>query len=169
MLPAKRSFLYVGVAVVFAVHNGEEALRASAMLTFLQTDSPGFLRAFYSNAVPGKLRLGLLLLTLVGFACAWLAARADMAGASSYMMLVFGSVLVLNAIAHVVLSAMARSLMPGLLTAVGLCLPGAIVLFVRAARERWLSAGAAATVPLVAAVLHGPVLAGFLRITALAS
>jgi hypothetical protein len=61
----------------------------------------------------------------------------------------------------------ARVSMTDVQKALVLCLPCATVVFTRAYRERWISRGALATVPFVTVIVHGPVLATFLRVVVL--
>ena len=80
-------------------------------------------------------------------------------------MLVFAAVIGLNALAHLALSGVARTFMPGLVTAVLMTLPVAIVVCLRARRDRWVSTTAYRTAFPMALVIHGPVLALFVRAT----
>ena len=163
-MPTRRPTLFLSLSLVFVVHNAEEAIFAPAMLTFLQTRAPAFLRAFYAGVSVSQLRTGLLLLSLIGVGVGLLAARAAALAFWSYVMLVFGGIMGLNAVAHIVLALAAGQYMPGLATALALSLPFVGILFLRAWRERWVSAATLWTVPVVALVVHGPLLAVFLEL-----
>jgi hypothetical protein len=66
---------------------------------------------------------------------------------------------------HIGLAIMFRSYMPGLITAILLTLPIAIVTLSNARRDRWISTRALWSVIPAAVVMHGPVLAAFLIAT----
>ena len=161
---SKRAW-YLMIGVVFAVHNAEEATAAPRMIEFMRLDAPIALRGFYEGITAGELRLSLTILTLIGLAVTAFAARLAPGPRWAYVMLVFAAVIGLNALAHVALSAIARTYMPGLVTALLLTLPVAILVFVRARRDGWVSATAYWTAFPVAFVIHGPVLVLFVRTT----
>jgi hypothetical protein len=154
---------YILVAGVFTLHNTEEALGAPAMLRQLQSQAPRFLRSFYSQVDVSDLRFGLAVLTLLGIALAAIAIRTSRATGSAYAMLVFGTVIGINAFAHIVLSVIFRAYMPGLLTAIFLCLPVAIALWYRVWKDAWIPRTWLWTVVPAALLVHGPLLAGFIR------
>jgi hypothetical protein len=156
---------YIFVAGAFALHNTEEAIGAPAMLRQLQSQAPRFLRDFYSQVDVSDLRLGLAVLTLVGIAIAFVAIRTPRATGSAYAMLVFGTVIGINAFAHIVLSAIFRGYMPGVLTAIFFCLPVAIALWYRVWKDVWIPRTWLWTVVPAALLVHGPLLAGFIRTT----
>ena len=131
---------YLIIGLVFAVHNAEEAAAAPRMLEFMQVGAPIPVREFYEGVSSAELRLSLTILTLIGLAVTALAARLPLAPRRAYMMLVFAGVIGLNALGHAALSGIARTYMPGLATALLLTLPVAIMVFVRARRDNWVSA-----------------------------
>jgi hypothetical protein len=159
---SRRSW-YVLLALAFAVHNGEEALAAAGLIEFMQTRAPGFLREFYSGVTPAELQASLLILTALGLGVTAAAARAPVAPASAFAMMVFGTLIGLNAVAHIGLAMVARTYMPGLVTALLINLPLALIMLVRARREGWVASAAFWAVFPVGFVLHGPVLAVLLR------
>lgn len=161
---SRRSW-YFGVALAFALHNIEEAIAAPRMLELMQSRGPGSLRAFYSGIDSSELRASLLILTILGLLVTMTATRRPTRTGSSYVMLVFGAFIGLNALAHVALTVAFRAYMPGLLTALVLTLPISALLLARGRREHWVSSTAYWTVLPVAVLVHGPVLVGFLRIT----
>lgn len=158
-----RSRWYFLVAGAFTLHNAEESIGAPTMLHQLQSQAPRFLRSFYSQVDVSDLRTGLAVLTLLGIALAVAAARIPRATGWAYAMLVFGSVIGINAFAHIVLSLIFRAYMPGLLTAVFLCIPVAVMLWYRAWRDAWIPRTWLWTVIPVTLLVHGPLLAGFVR------
>lgn len=131
----------------------------------MQSGAPIALGAFYEGVNAAELRFSLVLLTLAGLGVTALAARFATGPGSAYAMLVFAGVMGLNAFAHIVMSGVARTYMPGLVTAVLLALPVAILVFLRARRDSWVSATAYWTAVPVALVIHGPVLVFFVRTT----
>lgn len=158
-----RRFWYLLVASVFALHNLEEAIAAPRMLELMQTSAPAFLRAFYAGIEVPQLRFSLLIVTALGVITAIIASRRPEAPGSSYTMLVFAALIGLNALAHMALTVVFRAYMPGLLTAILLTLPTSALVLIRGRRESWISSGAFLTVLPAALVVHGPLLAGFLR------
>lgn len=157
---------YVFVAGAFTLHNTEEALGAPAMVRLLQSQAPRFLRALYSGVEVSDLRFGLAVLTLLGIALALAAIRSPRATGSAYAMLVFATVIGINAFAHIVLSVIFRAYMPGLLTAIFLCLPVTIALWYRVWKDGWIPRTWLWTVVPAALLVHGPLLAGFIRAVA---
>ena len=156
---------YLSIGVAFAAHNVEEATAAPRLLEFMQSGAPIAFRAFYEGINATELRFSLTILTLVGLVVTALAARLALGPRGAYAMLVFAAVIGLNALAHVALSGIARTYMPGLVTAVLLTLPVAIMVFVRARRDNWVSATAYWTAFPLALVIHGPVLVLFVHTT----
>jgi len=154
---------YIVVAGAFTLHNTEEAVGAQAMLRQVQSQAPRFLRSFYSQVDVSDLRLGLAVLTLIGIALALIAIRTPRAPRSTYVMLLFSTVIGINAFAHIMLSVIFREYMPGLLTAIFLCLPVAVALWYRAWKDAWIPRTWLWTVVPAALLVHGPLLAGFIR------
>ena len=148
---------------MFTLHNTEESLGAPAMVRQMQTQAPRFLRSFYSQVDVSDLRVGLGVLTLLGIALALIAIRTPRATGSAYAMLVFATVIGINAVAHIALSVIFRAYMPGLLTAILLCLPVAIALWYRVWKEAWISRTWLWTALPAGLLVHGPLLAGFIR------
>ena len=153
------------IGVAFAVHNAEEAAAAPRMLEFMKFGAPAALRTFYQGITANELRVSLTILTLAGLVLTGLAIRRGLGPRWSYSMLVFAAVIGLNALGHVALSAIARTYIPGLVTALLLTLPVAIMVFVRARRDHWVSATAYWTAFPMALLIHGPVLILFVRTT----
>ena len=154
---------YVLVAGAFILHNTEEGIGAPAMVRQLQTQAPRFLRAFYSQVDASDLRLGLAILTLVGIALALVAIRTPRATGSAYAMLVFATVIGINALGHIALSMIFRAYMPGVVTAVLLCLPVAIALWYRFLKDASIPRTWLWTAVPAALLVHGPLLAAFVR------
>lgn len=158
-----RSTLYLTVAAAFGLHNAEEAWQAPRLLEFVAIHGPAFLRGVFASVEVGSLRAGLLALTVLGIGLALLAARGRTAPAWAYTILLFASVMGLNAVAHIGLSLTNRAYMPGLVTAVTMTLPVAVLLLRHAWREHWVTPLAFWTLLPAAVVVHGPLLVGFIR------
>lgn len=156
---------YITVALAFAVHNVEEATAAPRLLHFMESSAPRALRAFYEGINASELRASLLVLTLLGLVVTASAVRSPHRSLWAYMMLGFAAVIGVNALAHVALSGIFRTYIPGLLTAVIVTLPVAALALVRARRDKWVSSTAYWTVLPMAVVIHGPVLALFIQTT----
>ena len=161
-LVSRRSLYLLG-ALAFGLHNTEEAIAASRMLELMQSRAPSLLRDFYAGIEVSEFRISLLILTALGVLVAAIAAQSPTKGSSSYVMLVFGGFIGLNALAHIGLTFAVREYMPGLLSALVLTLPASIVLLARGRRECWVSSSAYWTVLPVAVLIHGPVMVGFIR------
>lgn len=160
-----RRIWYIAVAVAFAIHNLEEAVAAARLLAFMRSRAPAFLRDFCSGIAVTDLRVSLAILTIVGVVVAAIAARRPSGVTSAFAMLVFAAVIGVNAIAHIALTLAVRAYMPGLITAIVLTLPLAVLLLVRGRREGWVSSAAYWSVIPAAILVHGPVLAGFIRLS----
>ena len=149
---------YVTIALAFAVHNAEEAIAASRLLTFMQSSGPIALRAFYVGITPAELRASLVVLTLLGIIVMAFALRFQQKPRWSYAMLVFAAVIGLNALGHVALSSIYRTYIPGLLTALIVTMPVAVMVLVRARRDKWVPSRMYWTLLPMALVMHGPIL-----------
>ena len=160
-----RRFWYLLVGLAFAVHNGEEALAAGRLIHVMQSRAPAFLREFYAGITVRELQVNLLILTLIGILLSSIAVRFPNARAAAYAILVFGTLLGLNAIVHIALTVAFQTYVPGLVTAVLLTLPVAVALIVRACREHWVASSAFWVVVPAAFLIHKPILGVFLRST----
>ena len=157
----RRSWYFL-TAVAFALHNAEEAAAAPRMLDLMQSRAPMFLRSVYAGIQVSELRASLLVLTLAALALAAAASRAPNAAGWSYLMLLLGAVIGLNALAHVALTITFGAYMPGLITALVLTLPVSVAVLARGWRDRWVVPAAYWTLLPAAVVVHGPVLAVFI-------
>jgi hypothetical protein len=154
--------LILGLALT--LHNGEEALRATQMLQFMQSDAPGFLREAYAGITVSELRGALLILTAIVLLGMAVAAVFSATTAAAFGLMVLAALLGLNAVFHIVLSIQAQADLPGLVTALLISLPVSITLLVRARQQRWVSARAFWAVLPVAVLIHGPVLDAIFRV-----
>ena len=163
--PMSRRSWYLILGLALALHNGEEALRATYLLHFMQTDAPGFLRDVYAGITVSELQGSLLILTAIAFLGIVVATVFSSAAASAFGMMVLAALLGLNAVFHIVLSIQTETYMPGLITAVLISLPVSVTLLVRARQQRWVSAAAFWAVLPVAVLIHGPVLDAIFRVS----
>ena len=154
---------YILLAVVFALHNAEEALAAHRLVELMQTRSPALLRDLYAGVDAQGLRTGLVILTIAGLVVSAAASSRPHAPAAAYAMIVFAAVLVINVFGHLALSLFFGAIMPGLLSAVLLMGPMSAAVLVRAVRESWIPPAARWTVVPAALLVHGPLLAAFIR------
>jgi len=158
-----RTSWYLSIATAFAIHNAEEGAAAARLLSFMQAGAPVFLRDFYSGMQVNDLRISLAILTAAGVGVTLFSVLRSKAAGSAFAMLVFAAVIGVNALAHIALAIAAGTYMPGLITALVLTLPLSVVIAVRGKRERWVPSVAYWSVIPLALLVHGPVLAGFIR------
>jgi hypothetical protein len=154
---------YLLLAGVFATHNAEEAVAAPRTLELMRTHAPGALRSLYVDMSVGQLRTNLAVLSVLALALAIVAARRPCGRGWSYGMLLLATVMGLNALAHVAFALTWRAYMPGLVTALGLTLPCALIALRRGWREAWVARNHFWTLLPVALLVHGPLLAAFIR------
>lgn len=132
------------------------------MLATMASRGPGLLRAIYSGVDVAELRVSLIVLTALGLFVTLIAARNETSFASTYTMLVFAALIGINALMHIAFAIMFRAYTPGLVTALLLTLPVALLTLQRAVRERWLTRRAMWSVVPAAVFVHGPLLAAYL-------
>jgi len=111
----------------------------------------------------GLARLGIV--TLVPFAIAWWATRAQ-SGVAVWLLLLIQATVLLNVAWHVAAAALLfDGYAPGLVTAVVVNLPFSIYLLGRASREAWVGAPARWALAPAALLMHGPLLSSLLLLT----
>jgi hypothetical protein len=153
---SRRSWCLI-LALAWILHDSEEWLLAPQILSFMQSDAPGFLRDAYAGITGSELQAVLLILTAVLLVIIAIAA-VFRGAAPAFAMMVVAALLGLNAVFHVVLFIHTGVYAAGLVTAVLVSLPVAAALLVQARRQRWTAAPVFwAAVP-VAVLVHGPVL-----------
>ena len=148
------------VPVLLALHNAEEALFFPRYLPFVISRLPGGWQSLAAPLTTGQVWAALAVVTAGAFAVAWWAVRRPASPAARWTLLLVQTMMLLNALWHVLTAAVLfGGYAPGLVTGVLVNLPFSIYLLRRAAAERWLSPPARWALVPAALVLHGPLLA----------
>lgn len=144
-----------------ALHDAEEALTLRQALPRVRDTLPSSLAALAARVTYPTIVVLLAALPVAAFGLALLAASRPDSRGPLWMLLSLEVAVGLNAIWHVASAALVfQGYSPGLVTAVLLNGPFAVVCMRRANQEHWLSPSyLRATLP-TAVVLHGPVLLG---------
>lgn len=158
---ASRRTLVWCAALLFALHNAEEAIAFKYYLPRVASLLPAPFAAFESRLSYPTLLTALAVVSILGLFVAAVADRHLQSPRAMWAVLALEATVGLNALAHLASAAILfRGYGPGLLTAALVNLPFATYCFRRASREAWVTPAALrATFP-VALVLHGPVLLG---------
>jgi hypothetical protein len=144
-----------------ALHSLEEGLTIAFVLPLIQARLPdSTARLTAASLTPAGFQVGLVLLTALGFAVALFGHVEVRRSRAAYLLLVLQATLLLNVASHAGTALWLRSYVPGLATALLLNLPFSLYLFRRAWLEEWYSRRALGVLPLVALVVHGPLLMG---------
>lgn len=153
------------IPVFFLVHNLEEGLFMRETLDQVRTGMPRFLRVLLPPVSYEQFLVSLVLVTAIVFFLA-IVGRPDREHSwGVYCLLGVQMVLLLNVAAHVTTLMVVGSYTAGLATSFFVNLPFSVFLFWRAVRERWIgTVGFLLLIP-VAAVIHVPVLFGFLFVS----
>ena len=149
------------VAVLFTLHNAEEALAFRVYLPRIVVLLPEPFASLVATLSYQAILIALAAVSILALLVALAAATWPQSPLAMWTLLTLEAVVGLNVIAHV-LSALVvfQGYGPGLATALLINAPFAIYCFRRVRRERWVSTAAlGATVP-VALILHGPILVG---------
>ncbi|HMA94215.1 MAG TPA: HXXEE domain-containing protein [Polyangiaceae bacterium] len=145
------------IPVAFLVHNAEEALTIPAMLPQVQSKLASVLGPSPQLPSPVQYYATLLTLTLAAFAV-WLAAHWR--ESLCYGLIVLQATLTLNIVNHVSAAVILRGYSPGLITSVTVEVAASVVVFSSLKRGSWLSRTQWVLLPVLALVLHGPVMFG---------
>jgi len=149
------------VAVLFTLHNAEEALAFRVYLPRLAVLLPEPFASLVATLSYQVILMALAAVSILSLLVALAAATWPQSPLTLWTLLTLEAVVGLNVIAHV-LSALAvfPGYAPGLTTALLINAPFAIYCFRRVRRERWVSTTALASTVPVALILHGPILVG---------
>ena len=149
------------------IHNAEEAVAFRSYLPRVATLLPSPIEAVATRITYPTMLVALAVVSALAILVALVAARHPSSPRALWVLLALEATVGLNVIAHIASAlVLFRGYAPGLVTAILVNAPFAVVCFRRAARERWVSAAALwATIP-AAVVLHGPVLVGALWLAA---
>jgi hypothetical protein len=147
------------------VHNAEEAIAFPRYLPAIRERLPDILRPVASTIEVGDLRLALIVVTIVPLLIVLWTTRRPRSGFARWCALVVLAVVALNVVSHVAVSlVLMRGYAPGLASAVLVNAPLSVVLFGRAARERWIARWSWGLLLVAAILLHGPGLVGLLML-----
>jgi hypothetical protein len=162
--PNKFTLLWL-VPVLFLVHNIEEGLYMRETMDHVRAGMPRFLRVILPPVSYEQFLVSLILVTAVVFFLAIVGELDRERSWGVYCMLGVQMVLLLNVAAHLTTMVVVRSYTAGVATSLLVNLPFSVFLFQRAIRERWIGlAGFLLLIP-AAAVIHVPVLFGFLYVS----
>jgi hypothetical protein len=161
-----RSLALLGVPVLLALHNLEEALTIEAVLPMLRERAPDPVRAALPLIGVRQFLLALLVVSVLAFAVALWGSVARPGTTRGYLLLVVQATVLVNVVWHVTAGVVIGGYTPGLVTAVLVNLPWSIYLLGRAAREQWHGRAALWALLPAAILLHGPALVGLLALSA---
>ncbi|MCC7241231.1 MAG: HXXEE domain-containing protein [Acidobacteria bacterium] len=151
------------VALLFAIHNAEEALTAARYRPIARAALPEVLGPVLAG-VTDPAQLGtLLLVTLIPAVLATWAQNRPGSHHARWAMLLVQGVLLLNVVWHVAVATLVfGGYAPGLATALAVNLPFSVYLFRRAGTEAWVGRRALMAIVPSALLVHGPILARLL-------
>ena len=135
------------------------------MWAFLPLDPsrlPDPLAVLVPTLTYGPFLLALAVVTALSFVPPAVYGQERTQGAALYALLALASALLLNVAWHIGWALAFEGYVPGLVTALFVQLPAASYVLCCAWRDRWLRRRVLWSLPLAAAVLHGPVLFGLL-------
>jgi hypothetical protein len=149
------------VAILFALHNAEEAIAFRTYVPRMPVLLPEPFARFAATLTYPVMLVALAVVSLFAFLIALAAVTWPQSWRALWTVLTLEAVVGVNVIAHVLSALLVfDGYGPGLATALLINAPFAIYCFGRARRERWVSTTAlVATLP-AALILHGPVLLG---------
>ena len=154
-----RSLLWL-VPLAMVVHNIEEAVSLHASLPAIRAAVST--RLGDATRIPSEPQYfaALVLVTLVPLVLYWWARHSS---TGAFALFVVQITMGLNVLAHVGGAVLLGGYVPGLISALLVQAPLALVLGTRAANARWLTSRQWLIVVLLAVLLHGPGLMGFLK------
>jgi len=152
--------------LVFALHNGEEALTIGRFLPEVKAQLPSWAAAWAGDLTVPLYLTALSIVTVLGvLAGLWVFLRPG-SRAALWTLLLLQAVLLLNAFSHLMTAALVRGYAPGVATAAVINLPFSLYVFRIASREAWLTRSAFFALIPAAAIVHGPLLLGLFAILA---
>ena len=153
------------IPAALALHNAEEALTFPHYLPRVRNRVPAFAAELAARLDVERLWVALAIATIVPcLVVAWAAWRPRSVVAR-WSALVLQAVVAVNVVSHLVAAlAILRGYSPGLITALAVNAPLSVVLFRRAARERWIPAWSWWLLLHAAILVHGPGLIGLLLV-----
>lgn len=145
------------IPIAFLLHNAEEALTLPAALPLAQAKLTSVLGPELQLPSACQYYVILLTITFAAFAV-WVAAywRPSL----SYLLVVLQATLTLNVVNHVAGAIMLRGYSPGLVTSLTVEAAASALVFSMLKREGWLTRKQWLLLPVLAVLLHGPVMFG---------
>lgn len=153
MEPSRKALFWL-VALLFAVHNREEAMM---MPHFLEAQPEILRRLPITIASQGYLR-ALMFATLIPLALAIRGQLRPHSRPFMYFLLLTAAIILINVASHAVTATAAMGDTPGLAAALAFNLPASVYVLRRGAKERWASPRAMRSLLPLALCLHGPAL-----------
>jgi hypothetical protein len=153
------------IPFLFLVHNVEEAIFMRETLDQVRTGMPKFLRILIPPVSYEQFLVSLVLVTVVVFFFAFVGQLDRERGWGVYALLVVQAVLFLNVFAHLTTLIFVGSYTAGLGTALLINLPFSVYIFWRALRDRWIGPIGFGLLFPAGAVVHVPILFGFLYVS----
>jgi hypothetical protein len=152
--------------VVFALHNGEEALTIDRYLPVLKSEIPAWAAAWVPELTASLYLVALPVVTGLGvLAGLWVLLRPE-SRAALWTLLLFQAVLLLNAMSHLATAALLHGYAPGVVTAALINLPLSVLVFRNATRDAWLAKPALLALIPAALIVHGPLLVALFALLA---
>ena len=149
-----------GLAIIpaaFLVHNAEEAVTISLVLPRVQAKAASLLGPWATIPSAEQYLVALAVLTAAAFVLWWLALQWD---SLSYALVVLQATMALNVLSHLGGVVLFGGYAPGVVTAVLVEAAVSVVVYRRITRAGWMSRRQWMWLPILALVLHGPVLYG---------
>jgi hypothetical protein len=142
------------VPVFNTIHNAEEALLMPRLLEARNAAIPSRLHVLLPPITDRQLLISLAIVTAIPYIIALVCDLKRKRGPGVYLLLGFQSVMLVNVLAHVMMSILISGYAPGVATAVVLNLPFSIYLLLTAVNDRWVSRRALAFLGVAAVIIH---------------
>jgi hypothetical protein len=162
--PTKITLLWL-ILFFFLIHSIEEVLFMRETLDQVRTGMPKFLKVVIPPVSYEQFLISLVIITLLVFCVAYFGHLDRQRGWGVYVMVGLQVVLFLNVFAHLISLLVVGSYTAGLATSLAINLPFSIYLFWRLLREQWMRPPTFVLLFPLAAVVHVPILFGFLYIS----
>lgn len=152
-VPSQSLLLWL-VPVFNTIHNAEEALLMQRFLEARNAAIPGALHTLLPPITNRQFLISLAIVTAIPYLIALVCDLKRRRGPGVYLLLGFQAVMLLNVLAHVMMSILIGGYAPGVATAVVLNLPFSIYLLRTALNERWVTRKALTLLGVAAAIVH---------------
>ena len=163
VVPAEPGAILWLIPAALALHNAEEAVTFPHYLPIVRTRLPALAADFTARLTVEQLWIALAMATVIPVLVIGWATLRPKSLAARWSALVLQAVVALNVASHLVVAIVVlRGYSPGLATALLINAPVSVLLFRRAARERWLPSWTWWLMLPTAALVHGPGLIGLL-------